>query len=173
MLWLRGLIFTALVPFIVGYVVPQSLRDTGAAPGAWQLGYILFAVGAALYLWCLVCFLMAGGTPAIFFTRHLGFLLGKEPPDVVRTGPYRYSRNPMYVGVLLILVGEAALFGSRALLIYAMVAGLAFHLAVILYEEPHLTRIFGQSYRDYCAQVPRWPYRIWPKALPSKRGCGT
>jgi len=155
-LWLRGLIFTALVPFIVGYVVPQSLRDTGAAPGAWQLGYILFAVGAALYLWCLVCFLMAGGTPAIFFTRHLGFLLGKEPPDVVRTGPYRYSRNPMYVGVVTAIFGQALLYRSRPIVMYGISAALFFYLVVILLEEPHLLRTRGPEYETYLHTVPRW-----------------
>jgi protein-S-isoprenylcysteine O-methyltransferase Ste14 len=67
----------------------------------------------------------------------------------------------MYAGVLLVLSGEAAWFNKIGLLIYLAVMALGFHLFVILYEEPHLTRIFGQSYRDYCARVPRWlPIRI-------------
>ncbi len=157
MLWLRGLLFTILVPFVVGYAVPQSLRTPGAAaPGIWQFGSILIAAGALLYLWCLVCFLLAGGTPAIFFTRHLGFLLGEEPPDVVRTGPYRYSRNPMYVAVVAAIFGQAALYRSRELLIYGAAAALAFEIVVVFLEEPHLRKVRGAGYEQYLRAVPRW-----------------
>jgi len=160
-LWLRGLIFTVLVPFVVAYLVPQNLREPGgAAPGAWQLGYILFAVGAALYFWCLVCFLLAGGTPAVFFTRHFSFLIGKEPPDVVRTGPYRYSRNPMYVGVVAAIFGQALLYRSRPVFVYGVCAALTFHLVVVLLEEPHLRKA-RESYETYLHTVPRWIG--WPR----------
>jgi protein-S-isoprenylcysteine O-methyltransferase Ste14 len=156
-LWLRGLIFTVLVPFVVGYLVPQNLRGTGGvAPGFWQTGYLLFGVGAALYLWCLVCFLLAGGTPAVFFTRHLSFLIGKEPPDVVRTGPYRFSRNPMYVGVVAAIFGQALLYRSRPVFVYGACAALTFHLVVVLLEEPHLRKARGAGYETYLHNVPRW-----------------
>lgn len=156
MLWVRGLIFTVLVPFVVGYLVPQNLRGTaGLAEGWWQLGYIPAAAGAALYLWCLVCFLLAGGTPAVFFTRHLGFLIGKEPPEVVRTGPYRYSRNPMYVGVVAAIFGQALLYRSRPISVYGVSAALFFHLVVVLLEEPHLRRTRA-GYETYLHTVPRW-----------------
>jgi protein-S-isoprenylcysteine O-methyltransferase Ste14 len=156
-LWLRGLIFTALVPFVVGYLVPQNLRGpVGVAAGAWQLGYVLFAVGAALYLWCLVCFLLAGGTPAIFFTRHFNVLIGKEPLDVVRNGPYRFSRNPMYVGVVTAIFGQALLYRSRPVFVYGVCVAFTFHLVVVLLEEPHLRRVRGDSYAAYLNNVPRW-----------------
>jgi protein-S-isoprenylcysteine O-methyltransferase Ste14 len=155
-LWLRGLIFTVLVPFVVGYLVPQNLRGTAeVAPGAWQLGYVLFAVGVVLYLWCLICFLLAGGTPAIFFTRHLSFLIGKEPLDFVRTGPYRYSRNPMYVGVVTAIFGQALLYRSRPMFVYGACVALTFHLVVVLLEEPHLRRT-REGYEKYIRSVPRW-----------------
>lgn len=157
MLWLRGLIFTVLVPFVVGYLVPQNLRGSaGVASGAWQLGYVLFAAGALLYLWCLVCFLLAGGTPAVFFTRHFSFLIGKEPPDVVRTGPYRYSRNPMYVGVVAAIFGQALLYRSRPVFVYGVSAAIIFHLVVVLLEEPHLRKARGEGYEAYLNRVPRW-----------------
>jgi protein-S-isoprenylcysteine O-methyltransferase Ste14 len=156
-LWLRGLIFTVLVPFVVGYLVPQNLRGSAAvATGAWQLGYLLFAAGALLYLWCLVCFLLAGGTPAVFFTRPLSFLIGKEPPDVVRTGPYRYSRNPMYVGVVAAIFGHALLYRSRPVLVYGACAAIVFYLVVVLLEEPHLRKARGEAYQAYLRRVPRW-----------------
>jgi protein-S-isoprenylcysteine O-methyltransferase Ste14 len=157
MLWLRGFVFTVLVPFVVGYLVPQSLRaPRGIAPGIWQLGSILVAAGALLYLCCLVCFLLAGGTPAIFFTRHLGFLLGEEPPDVVRTGPYRFSRNPMYVAVVAAILGQAALYRSRQILLYSVSTALVFEIVVVLLEEPHLRRTRGAGYQQYLRTVPRW-----------------
>jgi protein-S-isoprenylcysteine O-methyltransferase Ste14 len=156
-LWLRGLIFTALVPFVVGYLVPQNLRGpAGVATGAWQMGYVLFSVGAALYLWCLVCFLLAGGTPAIFFTHHFNFLVGKEPLDVVRNGPYRFSRNPMYVGVVTAIFGQALLYRSRPVFVYGVCTALTFHLVVVLLEEPHLRRARGEGYEAYLHRVPRW-----------------
>jgi len=155
-LWLRGLIFTVLVPLVVGYLVPQNLRGSAAlASGSWQLGYVLFAAGVLLYLWCLVCFLLAGGTPAVFFTRHLSFLLGKEPPDVVRTGPYRFSRNPMYVGVVAAIFGQALLYRSRPVFVYGVCAALTFHLVVVLLEEPHLRKT-REGYETYLGRVPRW-----------------
>lgn len=156
MLWLRGLAFTILVPFVVGCVVPQSMRASGMAAGIWRLGYLLAAAGTLLYLWCLVCFLMSGGTPAIFFTRHLGFLLREEPPDVVRTGPYRFSRNPMYVAVVTAIFGQAALYRSRQILIYGIAAAIVFELVVVALEEPHLRKTRGPGYEQYLHTVPRW-----------------
>ena len=157
MLWLRGLIFTVLVPLVVGYVIPQDLRDPGGvAPGLWQAGYVLIAAGVTLYFWCLVCFLLAGGTPAIFFTRHLSFLLGKEPPQVVRNGPYRFSRNPMYVAVVTAILGQAILYRSSRVLIYGGCAAIIFQLVVVILEEPHLRRTRGPGYEAYLRTVARW-----------------
>jgi protein-S-isoprenylcysteine O-methyltransferase Ste14 len=162
MLWLRGLLFTSLVPLVIGYIVPQSLRTSGGlAPGFWQLGDVLVAGGALLYLWCLVCFLTAGGTPAIFFTRHLGFLIGKEPPDVVRTGPYGFSRNPMYVAVVAAIFGQAARYDSPQILIYGVSAALVFEIVVVFLEEPHLRKTRGDGYQRYLQAVPRWIG--WPR----------
>ena len=90
LLWLQGLIFTVLVPGVVAFYIPQTLRNGHAANGGWwSLGWILFAVGALIYLRCLVDFLRAGGTPAVFFTRHIRAVIGEEPQQVVRNGLYR------------------------------------------------------------------------------------
>ncbi len=67
-----------------------------------------------------------------------------------------FSRNPMYVGISLILFGEAFAFGSGNQLVYAVVVLLGFHSWVLVYEEPKLGRTFGESYKAYCARVPRW-----------------
>ncbi|HYV05759.1 MAG TPA: isoprenylcysteine carboxylmethyltransferase family protein, partial [Blastocatellia bacterium] len=79
---------------------------------------------------------------------------------LVARGLYRYVRNPMYVGMVSILIGETLLFQSFALLAYAGTVLLVFHLFVVLYEEPALTRKFGDSYRQFRETVPRWIPRI-------------
>jgi protein-S-isoprenylcysteine O-methyltransferase Ste14 len=103
-------------------------------------GLVLLAVGATIYLTCLWEFLMRGrGIPAPL----------DHPTELVVTGLYRYVRNPMYVGGLLVLLGEAILFGSRGCLWYALGWFGFVHFNVIWYEERYLTRRFGNSYRRY------------------------
>jgi len=92
------------------------------------------------------------GTPApVFPTKHL-----------VVTGLYRYVRNPMYVGVIAVIVGQGLLFGDRRVLEYGALVWLAFHLFVLSYEEPNLRRTFGDEYREFCRNVPRWVPRAKP-----------
>jgi protein-S-isoprenylcysteine O-methyltransferase Ste14 len=154
---LRGLVFTLLVPGVVGVCVPLALRSGASArAGFWQAGWIAIAGGAALYLWSLLRFLASGGTPAIFFTRHLRFLIGEEPDSLVHGGPYRFSRNPMYLGVLLVVFGQAAVLASLRVALYGACLWLAFHVVVVCFEEPHLGARQGTAYKDYCRRVPRW-----------------
>jgi len=163
MLYLRALIFTILVPGFVAGWAPRLLLASGhevrafdAGPWRWA-GFALMAAGAAGYLLCTADFLLkGGGTPAIFFTRHLRFLLGEEPQAIVRQGLYRYSRNPMYVTVAAAVFGESLFFGSALLLLYAVAVAVFFHLVVVFLEEPHLRRKGGASYLEYCLQTPRW-----------------
>lgn len=157
MLWLRGLLFTLLVPCVVGILVP-SLIDSGSSikGGWWGIGWLLVATGSIIYALCLLEFLASGGTPAIFFTRHLKFVIGEEPSRLVKRGLYRVSRNPMYVGVLLTVFGQAILFASVTVALYGFGLWLAFHVVVVLLEEPHLRRERGLSYDNYCRQVRRW-----------------
>jgi len=92
-----------------------------------------------------------------------GTLAPVDPPTrLVVRGPYRYVRNPMYLGVLCILTGEAWLFASSALLIYAAAVLACFYSFVVLYEEPALRRKFGESYEQYARTVHRW----WPRRPP-------
>jgi protein-S-isoprenylcysteine O-methyltransferase Ste14 len=114
----------------------------------------MVAAGASLYLVCLASFLAANGTPAIFFTRPLRAVIGEEPTSLVRAGVYRFSRNPMYVGVLAAIFGQAIVFASRTMLIYGILTGIAFHLVVVLAEEPHLRSKQGAAYAEYCRKVP-------------------
>ena len=156
MLWVRGLIFTALVPVVIAYFLPRWL---GFHPTVWLAGWLLIAPGVLIYALCLIRFLAAGGTPAIFFSRPLRFLIGETPNALVSEGLYRYSRNPMYVGVLLTIFGQG-------LIGHGLIVWLCFHLAVVLLEEPRLRKQNGEPYDEYCRKVPRWllPLPTWKPA---------
>jgi protein-S-isoprenylcysteine O-methyltransferase Ste14 len=157
MLWIRGAIFTALVPWLVAAWVPSLVDPVRHLQGGpWNAGWLLVAAGAAIYLLCLLRFLAAGGTPAIFFTRPLRAILGEEPPTLVQGWLYRLSRNPMYVGVVLSVFGQAIMFASRDIAVYGALLWLMFHIVVVVLEEPHLREQYGPSYEDYCRRVPRW-----------------
>jgi protein-S-isoprenylcysteine O-methyltransferase Ste14 len=108
----RAAAFTLLVPATVVLWIPYNFLHVDRIvhhPAGW----VPIALGAILYFWCMVQFLRRGqGTPNIFFARHLGFLIGREPLRLVDQSIYRYSRNPMYVGAMTIVLGEALLFAS-------------------------------------------------------------
>jgi protein-S-isoprenylcysteine O-methyltransferase Ste14 len=151
MLWLRLLLFVVVVPGTTLVWVPQLLLDAwpqrvnvGAA--RW-LGMIVAGLGAALMVWCFRDFVTRGrGTPAPI-----------DPPRaLVVGGPYRMVRNPMYVGAVAVILGQALWFGAPVLVVYAMVFLLAAHLFVVGYEERTLARRFGAAYSEYLRTVPRW-----------------
>ena len=153
MLLLKNLAFTILVPGTVAGLVPYAILASPphlAPPGteALQLaGLVLALLGGTLYLACIRGFARLGrGTPAPI-----------DPPrTLVVSGPYRFTRNPMYIAVHTVILGEAMLFASGRLLVYGLAVLAAFHLFVVLYEEPTLRRLFGPAYETYCAEVPRW-----------------
>lgn len=164
MIALKTVIFTVLVPGTVWLYVPYVLRVRfGVATfdiGAWRYtGLALFAAGLAAYGWCAFDFTVTRrGTPAPI-----------DPPKrFVAVGLYRIVRNPMYVGGLLIILGQSLYFQAAVLLAYAAALFAAFHLFVVLYEEPALRRTFGPAYIAYCARVPRWIPRMKP--VPSTLG---
>lgn len=154
MLWLRSILSFLLLPGSFAGLIPLWLvrADTLRAAGAWWWpGLLPLSIGLWLLLWCVYEFLHAGK----------GTLAPWDPPrHLVSSGLYRYTRNPMYVTILLIITGTAALFLSPYLAGYAVLLALAFHLRVILYEEPTLRHQFGQDFADYMAQVPRWLPRL-------------
>lgn len=125
----------------------------GAMPAEWlrPVGWVLAVLGFALGLTCVVLFLTAGrGTPAPF-----------DPPRVfVATGPYRYVRNPMYVGAILALAGGGLVVRSFSILILAAVFWALSHSLVVLHEEPALERRFGDSFVRYKRSVNRWLPRM-------------
>jgi protein-S-isoprenylcysteine O-methyltransferase Ste14 len=108
---------------------------------------MLLLLGIPGLLWCVWS----------FYTEGRGTLAPWSPPrHLVVTGLYRYSRNPMYVSVVLILWGWTAGFQSRALALYALAVMAVFHLRVVLGEEPWLARTHGDTWDRYRAAVPRW-----------------
>src|SRR5262245_22282014 len=157
MLWIRGLIFTALGPVVIGVWVPSIVDPfRRLRHGAWDAGWALVAVGALMYVASLIRFLASGGTPAIFFTRVIGWLIGEEPPKLVQGWFYRATRNPMYVGVVSAIFGQAIVFASQPIAVHGATLWLFFHVIVVLVEEPHLRSLHGASYDEYCRRVPRW-----------------
>lgn len=110
-------------------------------------GLLVLLVGVIILDWCVVEFYVSGRDT----------LAPWAPPQcLVVVGPYRYSRNPMYVGVMLILIGWSLLFWSLLLIIYAAIVLLAFHIRIIVGEEPWLARTFGVDWESYRSRVPRW-----------------
>lgn len=117
------------------------------------IGGLLLTLGAIGLLDSFVRFALQGlGTPApVFPTRHL-----------VVTGLYRYVRNPMYVTVLVTILGQSLIFGNVRLLEYGGLVWLPAHLFVLVYEEPTLKASFGSEYKAFCTEVPRWIPRLTP-----------
>jgi protein-S-isoprenylcysteine O-methyltransferase Ste14 len=167
LLWIRGLMFTALVPLVIAGWAPAAI-DPFRRPrgGVWNAGWAPIVAGAAIYFVCLLRFLASGGTPAIFFTRPLRALIGEEPPHLVRGWLYRATRNPMYVGVVLAVFGQAIVCRSRAIAIYGAALWAAFHMVVVVLEEPHLRDLHGAEYEAYCRRVPRWLPMFSPRGRP-------
>lgn len=157
MTFIKTLIFTIVVPGSVTILVPRWLLSSPIGSerfnigGFRYLGVVPILIGASIYLWCAWDFTFAGkGTPAPI----------DPPKELVVRGLYRYVRNPMYVGIGSVLIGEALLVQSLAVVAYAGAALLTASLFVVFYEEPALTRKFGDSYRRYREAVPRWIPRI-------------
>jgi protein-S-isoprenylcysteine O-methyltransferase Ste14 len=153
----RALVYATLfIGFLLVFLPARILARSGVVvmpspAGALQvLGAVVTAAGAALAVSCVLTFVFLGrGTPAPF-----------DPPRrLVVGGPYRFVRNPMYVGAVAALAGAAAFYESLALAGYATVFLIVIHLFVLTYEEPVLRRMFGPEYADYCRRVGRW----WPR----------
>ena len=152
-LFLRNLFFTILQPGAVAGLLPFIIlkmegRTFFSEFGLYQFfGLLIFLVGFGVMLNCIYRFATEGkGTlsPA------------DQTQELVIKGLYQYSRNPMYVGVLLILIGEGIFFTSLALISYALVTYAGFDLFIKLIEEPRLKKDFGEGYEAYCEKVRRW-----------------
>jgi len=151
-LFAKASLFTLVVPGTVVVAVPYLLladASLGAIDflGIGLLGLPPLVLGVALYLRCAYDFAWSGrGTPFPI----------DPPSQLVIGGPYRYSRNPMYVGVLAILAGEALLYSDLRLLFFLFAMTVLFNIFILGYEERALGRQFGEAYARYCEAVPRW-----------------
>jgi protein-S-isoprenylcysteine O-methyltransferase Ste14 len=150
-------IFLVLAPGTVAVWLPWSISRwhvhppfLGFVPFRW-LGVVLIAAGLPILLDSFVRFAVQGlGTPAPV----------APPQHLVVSGLYRYVRNPMYVAVVSMILGQGLLFGNVRVLEYGLAVWLAMHLFVMFYEEPTLRAKFGAEYQEYCRNVRRWRPRV-------------
>jgi protein-S-isoprenylcysteine O-methyltransferase Ste14 len=149
---LRAALFVFAVPGTVLLYAPLGIAAAGLSrpdpSAALRVCAVLaWGVGLAVSAWVVVAFATRGkGTPAP----------NAPTTELVQSGLYRYSRNPMYVGALLIALGYPLWFQSLALVLYWFALLLFFHVLVVVYEEPSLERRFGQAWTAYRSRVPRW-----------------
>jgi protein-S-isoprenylcysteine O-methyltransferase Ste14 len=149
----RAVVYASLfIGFFLVFIPGRVVARVGITPVATfgtveVVALAAVVMGGALAILCVLTFALVGkGTPAPF-----------DPPRrLVIAGPYRYVRNPMYIGAGLALFGAALFYRSGPLALYAAVFLVITHLFVTLYEEPHLRGVFGQPYEDYLRTVRRW-----------------
>lgn len=160
---LGSALFFVVAPCVLAGLIPWSVTRWEFGPaffgleGARSVGVLLILVGLPGLVDSFARFALQGlGTPApIAPTRNL-----------VVTGLYRYVRNPIYVAVVAIILGQAILFGDWGLMAYGVFMWLGFHAFVLAYEEPVLAESFGAQYEDFRANVPRWIPRLSPWRAP-------
>jgi protein-S-isoprenylcysteine O-methyltransferase Ste14 len=149
------IVFTICVPGTVVVIVPFLLSRWRIRPPLFELsrylGAALFLAALPIFIDFLIRFASEGrGTPApIAPTERL-----------VTGGAFQRVRNPGYIAVAAMLVGQGLFFGEVSVLVYALVVAVAFHLFVIMYEEPTLRARYGAEYERYCRDVPRWVPRL-------------
>ena len=147
---LKSLLFLILAPGMVAGYIPLALLRKGPLIETGFFAYLAFPLwllGGVILLWSFWNFLREGrGTPS-----------PTDPPkELVAVGFYRYVRNPMYVGIFLILLGHFLWFKFIWLIVYLVIVFAIVHSFVTLYEEPTLKRKFGAGYEEYLENVPRW-----------------
>jgi protein-S-isoprenylcysteine O-methyltransferase Ste14 len=147
-----AILYTVLVPGVLTILIPWLIVDRHAAfpagvPWASRLGWLAVIGGGLVVIRCVRDFITVGrGTPAP----------SAPPQALVATGPYRWSRNPMYAGMLAMILGEALVSWSLPLLLHALGMWTAMQAFLLAYEEPSLRRRFGPAYDEYRRLVPRW-----------------
>lgn len=137
-----------VLPGIIAFLIPASLLHfTGDTQLVHPFGLTLLAVGVICLFWCV----------RDFHIRGRGTLAPWSPPErLVVEGLYRYTRNPMYISVALILLGWAVSFRSLVLYFYMIFVVVAFHIYITQYEEPRLAQKFGMEWVRYANRTSRW-----------------
>lgn len=145
----------AIIVLVILILLPWAISKFGPrfgwsqlAPAFWNLtGLIAVAIGLTLYAWCLVFH---------FRSYRASVRVGFSPPHLVIAGPYRFSRNPMYVAGLFAWIGWTVFYGSPAVFIAFVLLWAVFTYRVIPYEERQLEALFGDEYLEYKRSVRRW-----------------
>jgi protein-S-isoprenylcysteine O-methyltransferase Ste14 len=150
----RALLAFIALPGMVAIVAPPAIASLDPWRGErWTAGAVVLLAGAVVLLWCVRDFYVSGK----------GTLAPWDPPRrLVVVGLYRFTRNPMYVGVLVMLCGWALYLRSPLLVAYTVALAAAFHARVVTYEEPWCASQFGAHWQAYAAAVPRWLPRRRP-----------
>jgi protein-S-isoprenylcysteine O-methyltransferase Ste14 len=145
---LRAITAFVAMPGVVAFALPIWIGISAHHPmRPLPVAVSVVALGTLLLLACVREFYLAG----------LGTLAPWSPPRyLVTSGPYRWSRNPMYIGVVTILIGWWVLWDSRTLLVYALVTACVFYVRVLRVEEPWAAGHFGAEWETYRDKVPRW-----------------
>ena len=156
---LGSALFFVIAPLMLAGFVPWWVTQWEFRPAFFGvdltriLGGLLIIVGAPGVVDSFARFALEGlGTPAPI----------APPQKLVVTGLYRYARNPIYIAVVAVILGQALLFGDWRLLWYGALLWLSFHVWVVVLEEPTLKQTFGTEYEDFRANVPRWIPRSTP-----------
>ncbi len=154
-MFIRALISFITLPGIVAVIVPPVIAHFDPwSKGQWAPGISVMCIGAFVLLWCVRDFYVSGK----------GTLAPWDPPQkLVVAGLYRFMRNPMYVGVLLLVLGWSIYFCSPLLVAYTALLALAFHIRVIKHEEPWLRAQFGKQWEIYQQEVSRWLPGLKPR----------
>jgi protein-S-isoprenylcysteine O-methyltransferase Ste14 len=153
-MYIRALIAFIALPGVAALIVPPLIAYFDPWKGYhWAAGIPVMCLGAFILLWCV----------RDFFVSGKGTLAPWDPPrNLVVVGLYRFVRNPMYVGVLLLLFGWCLYFRSPVLFLYTAILAIGFHIRVIRNEEPWLKEQFGSQWEVYRHEVSRWLPRITP-----------
>jgi protein-S-isoprenylcysteine O-methyltransferase Ste14 len=153
---LKTLIFLYIVPGTVLVRVPihlgrDSRKSRQRGKAGEKLAVLAWIMGGVMLLWPMWNFVTVGrGSPSP----------ASPPKELVVEGPYRFTRNPMYLAAGLVLLGHWFWSWSNRVLLYGLTVMSIFHLYVVLYEEPQLERQFGEAYRQYRHRTPRWMPKI-------------
>lgn len=157
-MFIRAFIAFIALPGIAAVIAPPLIASVDPWRGSrWTPGMLVMGLGVFVVLWCVRDFYLSGK----------GTLAPWAPPrKLVLIGLYRFVRNPMYVGVLLLVLGWSIYLGSPLLILYGMILAIGFHLRVVRNEEPWLKAQFGKAWKRYQQEVPRW----WPRLTPWNGG---
>lgn len=156
---LDGALYGFIGPFSVLFIIPRFLMNVSniksqagfGIPVVATVGFVTIWCGAALAIWCtILMFLFGKGTP----------LVTSAPQKIMNRNIYSYVRHPMMWALIFVVLGQVLMYGHIILLVWLIALSRILHLIVINYEEPQLERRFGESWKEYCQEVPRWFPRL-------------